>query len=260
MERCTSQRIIRVRIESVIVAEKHPFFTPFWQWFIESSTRNHFSSVRCLVVQPDSLPITTLWHGTHVSWWDGYLGLQLARHLQLEFRVMMLEENLKKYRFLRFAGAFGIDRGRSRGALESLRYAVSELQQPMPRALLMFPSGEIGSPHLRPIPFESGVATLANLAAKNQDLRVRPLAFRLEYHNEAKPTAYLRLGAPRVVAVGTSSAALTDLLRDDLEQTANALHQDLLEQQLEAYTVLLRGGLGIAEQWDTIRRSFGVKV
>ncbi|MEY4530643.1 MAG: hypothetical protein RLZZ156_1364 [Deinococcota bacterium] len=201
-----------------------------------------------------------LWHGTHISFWDGYLGVQLAQHLKLEYRVMMLEDNLRKYSFLRFAGAFGIDRGNTRGALESLRYATTELQNTPPRAMLMFPSGEIGSPHLRPIPFESGVASLANLAAKEQDLMVCALAIRLEYGTQAKPVAYLRLGKPRIVQVGEKTSQLTALLQDDLEREANALHQDLLENNLGAYEVILRGGSSIPEIWDGFRRRVGLKV
>ena len=201
-----------------------------------------------------------LWHGTHISFWDGYLGVQLAQHLKLEYRVMMLEDNLRKYSFLRFAGAFGIDRGNTRGALESLRYATTELQNTPPRAMLMFPSGEIGNPHIRPIPFEAGVAALATLAAKEQDVMVSALAIRLEYGTEAKPVAYLRLGAARIVQVGEKTSQLTAQLQDDLEQEANALHQDLLENNLGAYEVILRGGSSIPEIWDGFRRRVGLKV
>lgn len=195
-----------------------------------------------------------LWHATHISFWDGYLALQLAKFLQLEFRVMMLEENLKKYSFLRFAGAFGIDRGSPRGALESLRYAASQLQQTRPRALVMFPSGEIGSPHVRPIPFESGVASLANLVAKDEDLTVCALAIRLEHGVAQKPIAYLRLGTPRLVQAGIKTAALSALLQDDLEREANALHQDLLSGNLSEYQTMLRGASSVPELWDAVRR------
>ena len=239
-------------------AENHSLYTPFWRWYIENSLRGQFSSVRLLNLANPIKARPMLWHGTHISFWDGYLGLQLAQHLKLEYRVMMLEDNLEKYNFLRFAGAFGVTRGSPRGALESLRYATAELQKTPPRAILMFPSGEIGSPHIRPIPFEAGVAALANLAAKEQDMVVSALAIRLEYGTEAKPVAYLRLGAARIVQVGEKTSQLTALLQDDLEREANALHQDLLENNLGAYEVILRGGSSIPEIWDGFRRRVGL--
>jgi 1-acyl-sn-glycerol-3-phosphate acyltransferase len=242
----------------VIQAQSHLFYTRFWQWYIENSVRGHFSSIRVYTPVLPLKPQPTLWHSTHVSFWDGYLGLQLAKHQRLEFRVMMLEQNLKKYSFLRFVGAFGIDRGNSRGALESLRYAANELKQVLPRALLMFPSGEIGSPHLRPIPFESGVAALANLCAKEQDLAVAALAIRLEYGSEPKPIAYLRLSTPRIVQAGMKTTALSALLQDDLEIAATSLHQDLLEQDTSKYQIILKGSSSIPELWDLFRRRVGI--
>jgi 1-acyl-sn-glycerol-3-phosphate acyltransferase len=243
----------------VTKAENHSLYTPFWRWYIENSLRGQFSSVRLLNLANTEQSCSVLWHGTHVSFWDGYLGVQLASHLNLEYRVMMLEDNLKKYSFLRFAGAFGVARGSARGALESLRYAATELRKTPSRGMLMFPSGEIGSSHVRPIPFESGVAALANLAAKEQDLLVSALAIRLEYGSEAKPVAYLRLGVPRVVQVGVKTSLLTAVLQDDLEREANALHQDLLADNLGAYEVILRGGSSIPEIWDAFRRKLGLR-
>ncbi len=247
----------------MIPAENHPIFTPFWRWYITNSVRGHGNTVRLRIDQPDDTPKATLWHGTHVSWWDGYLGVILAAHLKLEYRVMMLEKNLSKYKFLRYSGAFGINRGNARGALNSIRYAVSELQLSAPnkpRGLLMFPSGEIGSPHLRPIPYESGAAALAVQAAKEFELPVRALAIRLEHLGDAKPDIFMRLGPPRLVQAGTKTATLTELMRDDLEREANALHDDLLRGQFDQYDVILAGKANVQQGWDAFRLRMGMKL
>jgi hypothetical protein len=247
----------------MIEAENHPILTAFWRWYITNSVRGHGNTVRLCIEKPDAAPTATLWHGTHVSWWDGYLGVILAQHLNLEYRVMMLEENLAKYKFLRYAGAFGINRGNARGALESIRYAASELQLSAPhkpRGLLMFPSGEIGSPHVRPMPYESGAAALAVQVAKEKELAVRALAIRLEHLTDAKPDVFMRLGAPRLVQAGIKTSSLVELMRDDLEREANALHDDLLRGQLERYNVILSGSLNVQQGWDAFRRAIGLKV
>lgn len=233
----------------MIQAANHPIFSRFWRFYIRNSLQGHFSQVRLAL--PESFPRQTpmLWHATHVSFWDGYLALETARFLELEYRVMMLAENLKKFSFLRYAGAFGLERGSARGALESLRYAANELQHPKPRAMLIFPSGEIGSPHQRPLPFESGVATLATMVAKQQEVLVCPLGIRLEHGSAEKPTAWLRFGQPRRVQAGNRSATLTALLQDDLERCADTLHQDLLAGNDSAYQSILRGHSSVPELW-----------
>ena len=244
----------------MIAAENHPIFTKFWRGYILNSLRGHFDAVRVQITAPDPHPTPTLWHATHVSWWDGYLGVALARHARLEFRVMMLEENLAKYRFLRFVGAFGVDRGSARGALESIRYGVAEIQTSPPRGLLMFPAGDIGSPYARPAPYQSGAVSLALQAAKLEALPVRAVAIRLEHRGAAKPEALLRISAPRFVESGMKKAELADLMRGDLERETEALQDDLTRGRLEGYEPILRGSVSVQDRWDAFRRALGVKV
>jgi 1-acyl-sn-glycerol-3-phosphate acyltransferase len=244
----------------VIRADDHPLLEPFWKWYISNSVRGHFDAVRLHLEQRDSMPTPTLWQATHVSWWDGYLGVLLSKHLGLTHRVMMLEENLSKYRFLRFAGAFGVERGSARGALESLRYAAAELQYAKARGLMMFPAGDIGSPFQRPAPYQSGAASLAVQVAKTAPIAVRSVAIRLEYLGASKPEALLRVSAPRIVAGGINTKDLSALLQADLERETAALQTDLETGRLESYAVMLRGAGGVQQGWDAVRRKFGVKV
>jgi 1-acyl-sn-glycerol-3-phosphate acyltransferase len=241
----------------VIEAKNHLVFSRFWRGYIRNSLKAHFSQVSLALPNPFPRQTPMLWHATHVSFWDGYLALEAARFLELEYRVMMLEENLKKFSFLRYAGAFGLERGSPRGALESLRYAANQLQDPTPRAILMFPSGEIGSPHQRPLPFEAGIGTLASLAAKQQEVLVCPLAIRLEHGAAEKPQAFLRFGQPRRVQAGNRSATLMALLQDDLTRTADKLHLDLLENKLEPYQTILSGHQSVPEWWAGVQKRFG---
>ena len=244
----------------MIEAEDHPLFTPFWKWYIQNSVRGHFDAVRLHLEQPDAIPTPTLWQATHVSWWDGYLGVLLSGHLGLQHRVMMLEENLAKYRFLRFVGAFGVERGNARGALESLRYASAELHHAKARGLMMFPAGDIGSPFQRPAPYQSGAASLAVQVAKTAPIAVRSVAIRLEHLGAAKPEALLRVSAPRIVAGGMNTKELSALLQADLERETALLQRDLETGTLEDYAVMLRGVDSVQQGWDAVRRKFGVKV
>ena len=244
----------------MIHADDHPLLEPFWKWYIANSVRGHFDAVRLHLEQPDPIPTPTLWQATHVSWWDGYLGVLLSGHLGLTHRVMMLNENLSKYRFLRFAGAFGVERGNARGALESLRYASAELQHAKARGLMMFPAGDIGSPFERPAPYQAGAASLAVQVAKTAPIAVRSVAIRLEHLGASKPEALLRVSAPRIVTSGIRTKDLSALLQRDLERETALLQTDLETGKLEGYAVMLRGAGSVQESWDAVRRKFGVKV
>lgn len=241
----------------MIEAVKHPIWTPLLDAYNLNMVRGHFASVRIRIEQVDAQPTPTLVHATHVSWWDGHVGLVAARAMRLELRVMMLESELKKYGFLRYSGAFGFTPGNAGSVKSAIRYAARELQGP--RLLLIFPSGEILPASRRPIPFQPGVASMALQAARNSGpVKVRPMALRLEHRSQARPEVFVRLGAPRSVGSGSLSN-LREQLCDDLRLEADRLETDLRENALGSYREALRGFASAQEGWDAVRRIIGVK-
>jgi 1-acyl-sn-glycerol-3-phosphate acyltransferase len=243
----------------MLEALTHPIFTPLVHSYLLSSVRGHFADVRVHFEQP-VLPMPIIFFATHQSWWDGHLILALSQFLKLEFRVLMLEENLVKYGFLRYAGAFGVNRSSVASVRAALRYSRLQLEAGVPRAVLLFPSGEIMSPFSRPIVFESGLASLVLMCQKaGVKVQICPLAMRLEHGLEARPSAFIKLGAPfKFDAVSVSS--LTTMLADELTLQADRLHQDLLHNNLEGYAPILRGLPSAQQGWDAVRRRLGIRV
>jgi 1-acyl-sn-glycerol-3-phosphate acyltransferase len=237
----------------------HPLLTPLVQTYLLSSVRGHFADVRLHLEQP-VLQVPTIFFATHQSWWDGHLILALCQFLKLEFRVLMLEENLAKYGFLRYAGAFGVNRASVSSVRAALRYSRAQLEAGVPRALLLFPSGEIISPFVRPIVFESGLASLVLMCQKaGVKVQVCPLAMRLEHGLEARPSAFLRVGTSYDL-VANSISSLTNALSSELTLQADRLHQDLLQNDLEGYKPILRGLPSAQQGWDAFRRSLGIRI
>jgi 1-acyl-sn-glycerol-3-phosphate acyltransferase len=243
----------------MLEALTHPMLTPLVQTYLLSTVRGHFADVRVHLEQP-VLPMPTIFFATHQSWWDGHLILALTQLLKLEFRVLMLEENLSKYGFLRYAGAFGVNRNSVASVRGVLRYSRAQLEAGIPRAVLMFPSGEITSPFARPMVFESGLASLVSICTKaGIPVQVRALAMRLEHGLQTRPSAFIRLGAACEVSAGSISS-LSALLAYDLTVQADCLHQDLLQNNLKSYEPILRGLPSAQEGWDVLRRKLGIQV
>jgi 1-acyl-sn-glycerol-3-phosphate acyltransferase len=238
----------------VIEAENHSLFTPLVQGYTQWSLRGHVGTVNVQIEARDSEPVATLFHATHVSWWDGYLGVCLAQHLGLNFRVAMLEAELSKYRFLRFAGGFGFTPAQTSSVREMLRYAQRELLEPTPTGLFIFPSARIVPPNLRPIPYQPGTASLAIASAKDaRPVRLRAVSWRLEHRGQARPDAFIRVGPARLVTGAETLRNLTETLRTDLTLEADRLEQDVRLERLEGYTGALRGLPSAQEGWDTVR-------
>jgi 1-acyl-sn-glycerol-3-phosphate acyltransferase len=239
----------------MIEAENHPFFTPLVRGYTQWSLRGHVGAVNVQIEARDPEPTSTLFHATHVSWWDGYLGVCLAQHLGLNFRVAMLEAELSKYRFLRFAGGFGFTPVQTGSVREMLRYAKHELLEPhLPTGLFIFPSARIVPPNLRPLPYQPGTASLAMASARDaKPVRLRAVSWRLEHRGQARPDAFIRVGPARLVTGAETLRDLTDSLREDLTLEADRLEQDVLLERLGEYTGALRGLPSAQEGWDAVR-------
>jgi 1-acyl-sn-glycerol-3-phosphate acyltransferase len=243
----------------MLEALSHPILTPLVRTYLVSTVRGHFADMRVYLEQP-VLPMPTIFFVTHQSWWDGHLILALCQFLKLEFRVLMLEENLVKYGFLRYAGAFGVNRASVASVRAALRYSRAQLEVEIPRAVLLFPSGEIMSPFARPLAFESGLASLVLTCQKaGVEIQLCPLAMRLEHGLEARPSAFMRVGASFSVSE-VSVSSLTQALSTELTLQADRLHQDLLQNHLEGYAPILRGLPSAQQGWDAVRRSLGIRV
>lgn len=121
----------------------------------------------------------------HFSWWDGFFWYYLNKVVwKKKFHIMMLEEQLKRYWFFRFLGAFSI-RKNSRSVMESFAYASKLVADPN-NLVLIFPQGEIQPLSIEKIKFERGIELL-----KTSDTYTTQTVFgyvHTEYGSNPKPT------------------------------------------------------------------------
>lgn len=127
-------------------------FLDRYSWWL---MKRQFRGIRFLgEVHDRGLPVLMI--GNHFSWYDGFIQYHLnKRILHRKFHVMMLEEQLQRYKFLNKVGAFSIYK-KSRDIIKSLNHAVDILHTPQ-NMLLLFPQGEIQSLYTQPFHFEKGL-------------------------------------------------------------------------------------------------------
>jgi hypothetical protein len=100
---------------------------------------------------------------------------------------MMLEEQLRRYRFFRRLGAFGIAQGHPRSVRAALSYSAEVLKDPS-HCLCVFPQGSMRRAHDRPLGFKRGLQTI--LAMYGGEASVLPVAIACEFRDERRPEAY----------------------------------------------------------------------
>jgi 1-acyl-sn-glycerol-3-phosphate acyltransferase len=161
-------------------------FLPYVQRLMTRS----FHSVRLLGEPPDpprEKPVLIV--ANHVTWWDGFFIYMLnARLLHRKLHVMMLEEQLRRYRFFSRLGAFGIAQGHPRSVRASLAYSAGILQNPS-HCLCIFPQGSMHRAHDRPLGFKRGVEMV--LTMYGGEASILPVAIACEFLSDRKPEAFL---------------------------------------------------------------------
>ncbi len=130
---------------------------------------------------------------------------------------MVLEETAKKVSFLKYLGAFGIQKN-AKSLLESLNYAGELLNNP-DNLLLIFPQGKLHSLHSKTIDFEKGVLRIIDASKKNFNYVFATIL--TEYFDQRKPKLKIALQnwkAPELVDLQTVKSAYNQHYETTLNQ------------------------------------------
>ncbi|MBE7176357.1 MAG: lysophospholipid acyltransferase family protein [Mucilaginibacter polytrichastri] len=168
---------------------RNPFIFAFFDAYIMRIVRRHFREVLFSPLKMTGNR-SVLLLANHFSWWDGFLFWYLNKKmLKRRFHVMVLEETLRKQRFMRHLGGFSI--GRAPGHMrDSMRFAASLLEQPG-NLVLIFPQGKIHSNFIQDIRFMRGVEHI--VAHAGTDFHYVFASVFTEHLQYPKPSAWIAL-------------------------------------------------------------------
>ncbi len=165
-------------------------------------------------------------YGNHSCWWDGLIEFFLGRDVfGLDSYLMMDEQQMSRYTFFRWIGAFSVNRSSGRNMISSIEYASQLFDRPN-RLLWIYPQGDMQPNDVRPLRFHSGMVSIAE---RLPSVQLMPLAHRYEFLMEQRPEAFVSIGEPvlvtevghRKVLLDRLERLLTQLL-DDLRCRVNA--------------------------------------
>lgn len=222
--------------------------------YVSGLVRRSFRAVRLLGDLPE-LPAEEplLITPNHSSWWDGFLVYLLNRTLlHRRLHLMMLEEQLARYRFFSRVGAFGIRPGLPRAAVQALAYSAGLLSDPA-TALCIFPQGELRPWGTRPLGLQRGLERVLRLHAGR--VRLLPLAIRCELLSDQRPEVFLLLD--RSYSHSAESFPGVAWLEGQMEAQLERLQQGLLRG--ERGRVLIEGRKAVSEHWDGLVRAVGLR-
>jgi 1-acyl-sn-glycerol-3-phosphate acyltransferase len=174
----------------MILKAKHNFIIyPFFKWYAGFIINRHFGTLRIVgELKEKNLPVLLI--SNHISWWDGFWAMYVNLNvLHRKYHFMMLEEQLRKYRFFNYTGGYSVSK-KSKSIIETLNYT-SELLNDSNNIVLVFPQGEIQSLHNQNIQFENGLERI--LRNKENAVQVVFLVNLIDYFSNRKPGIYFHI-------------------------------------------------------------------
>ncbi|MCS6848567.1 MAG: lysophospholipid acyltransferase family protein [Anaerolineae bacterium] len=252
----------------MITARKHPLLNWLIYFFlVKAQLRSSFHRIYLRQAAPPPGPGSPplIMFGNHSAWWDAHLAMALNEECWHTDGYVMVEDiQLARYGFFRWCGAFSVNRRDPRSAVESMNYAISLLTEAPrrsagPRALLIFPQGEIRANDVRPLVFYQGAGRIASKTAQRAGACVLyPIALRYEFIGEQKPDAFISVGQPIVVRRENGAGAMdprqiTARMEQALTEELDRLHDDVVAYRLNSFTPLIQGARSINRVWDAVR-------
>ncbi len=201
-----------------MIKAKHQFFLyHFFRLYGLWMIKKHFKKVTLTGEFKDQgKPILII--SNHISWWDGFWVVYFRQKVvKRKFHFMMLEEQLRKNIFLKYAGGYSIQK-KNRTIIETIRYTQDLLQNPE-NMVLLFPQGKIESQHHHEIKFEKGILKILE---KTPDIQILLMAHFVDYFSNIKPT----------LSIYFEELTETSLSHEKLEVKYNQFYHQVLTLQI----------------------------
>ncbi|MCJ8208778.1 lysophospholipid acyltransferase family protein [Mucilaginibacter sp. RS28] len=175
----------------MIYPKKNRFILWFMEKYTDFALQQTFRQIS--YNHPELLPgKSVLLLANHFSYWDGLLLHHINKQVfKKNFHVMILEETAQKEVFLKYAGAFTVNKN-SRDVIKSLDYAAALLSNP-DNLVLIFPQGALHSNFVDEVAFEKGVFKIMERAQDSFQL-LFAVTF-IEYFQYKKPSAFVNLAS-----------------------------------------------------------------
>ena len=164
----------------------HWFLSNYVKWLVSKTFHELLFNT---ITIDKNRPILLL--ANHFSFWDGLILYCINDRLfKKKFHVMVREDTTYKLHYLRYGGAFSINKN-SRKMLESLDYAAKLLDDPQ-NLVLFFPQAKLYSNFVEDIHFEKGILKVIRQAEGKFQLIFASTFIQYYKHKKQSINVYLK--------------------------------------------------------------------
>lgn len=219
----------------------------FWLWvanrFFFNMLENRFFALRFkgeenFFNRDESIP--TIAYAPHTNWWDGIVGYNICTRI-FKKQIRLMVEELNRFPLLRRAGAFPVNKKSPQASMKALQYSVDVIED-LNNVLYLFPQGIIKPPNFRPIEFQTGLAYIAQKAAKKYGkVNLVPISVNYFFLRADRPEVMVEIG--EIITLDNAKIDRKDFsqqLEKNLEHACDKQNSDIAEAKLKGYKTLFQ--------------------
>lgn len=219
----------------------------FWLWvadrFFYGMLENRFFAFRYKGKENLSEvgEVPSIFFAPHGNWWDGLVGYNICNRL-LKKQIRLMVEELNRFPLLRRGGAFNVNKKSAQASMEALKYSINLLED-LRNILYIFPQGIIKPPNFRPIEFQTGLAYIAQKAAKKYGkVNLVPISTNYFFMRDNRPEVWVEFGKPITLTadVKIDRKDYTEFLAKTLEELCDKQFNEVCHGDFTGYETLFQ--------------------
>ena len=150
-------------------------------------------------------------------------------------------EELNRFPLLSKGGAFNVNKKSAQASMEALKYSVDTLGD-LNNIHYIFPQGIIKPPNYRPIEFQSGLAYIAEKAAKKYGkIALMPIAVNYMFLRDNRPEVLVEMGEIiELHGEKTNRKEFADMLAHKLQALCDSQFYDISHGHFKGYETLFQ--------------------
>lgn len=190
--------------------------------------RKSFHSINVIGELPQTTDKSLILLTNHSSWWDGFFTYLINKKIfNKKFHILMLEDQLKRYWFFNYLGAYSIDQNNPKKIVESLSYS-SELTAYDNNLINIYPEGKMGYSFKNKVDYKLGIDKILRSSHKNSN--VIQCAIKIVSLNDQYPHVFFKF----------SEIHKNTISSKELENEMNTL-LDEIDENIDNFTELFSG-------------------
>jgi 1-acyl-sn-glycerol-3-phosphate acyltransferase len=187
--------------------------------------------------------VPTILYAPHCNWWDGIVFYNIV-HRIFHKEIRMMIEELNRFPLFHRGGGYPVNKKSPQSAMKALKYSVDVVCD-LKNILCIFPQGIIRPPHFRPIEFQTGLAYIAQNAAKRMGkVNLVPIAFDYCFFRDNRPEVVIEFGKPYALTAEASAKIdrkeLTHILEKELTAVCDKQMEEISNGEVDDHKILFK--------------------